>query len=54
MVIEPAFGTFGNVVRCQALLENEISISIKLVSRKKYEVEVFTGPKIRTRTRRDP
>ncbi len=31
MVIEPAFGTFGSVGRCQFLLENEISISIKLV-----------------------
>ncbi len=34
MVIEPAFGTFGSVGRCQVLLENEISISIKLVSRR--------------------
>ncbi len=32
MVIEPAFGTVGSVGRCQVLLENEISISIKLVS----------------------
>ncbi len=31
-------GTFGSVGRCQVLLENEISISIKLVSRKKHEV----------------
>ncbi len=38
MVIEPAFGTFGSVGRCQILLENEISISIKLVSRRKHEV----------------
>ncbi len=38
MVIEPAFGTFGTVGRCQVLLENEISISIKLVSRRKHEV----------------
>ncbi len=38
MVIEPAFGTFGSVCRCQVLLENEISISIKLVSRRKHEV----------------
>ncbi len=38
MVIEPAFGTFGSVSRCQVLLENEISISIKLVSRRKHEV----------------
>ncbi len=38
MVIEPAFGTFGSVGRCQVLLENEISISIKLVSRSKHEV----------------
>ncbi len=35
---EPAFGTFGSVGRCQVLLENEISISIKLVSRRKHEV----------------
>ncbi len=38
MVIEPAFGTFGSVGRCQVLLEKGISISIKLVSRKKHEV----------------
>ncbi len=38
MVIEPAFWTFGSVGRCQVLLENEISISIKPVSRRKYEV----------------
>ncbi len=38
MVIEPAFGFFGSVGRCQVLLENEISISIKLVSRRKHEV----------------
>ncbi len=38
MVIELAFGTFGSVGRCQVLLENEISISIKLVSRRKHEV----------------
>ncbi len=38
MVIEPAFDTFGSVGRCQVLLENEISISIKLVSRRKHEV----------------
>ncbi len=31
-VIEPAFGTFGTVCRCQVMLENEISFSIKLVS----------------------
>ncbi len=30
MVIEPAFGTFGSVGRCQVMLENEISISISL------------------------
>ncbi len=36
--IEPAFGTFGSVSRCQVLLENEISISIKLVRRRKHEV----------------
>ncbi len=38
MVIEPAFGTFGSVGRCHVLLENEISISIKLVSRRKHEM----------------
>ncbi len=38
MVIEPAFGTLGSVGRCHVLLENEISISIKLVSRRKHEV----------------
>ncbi len=37
MVIEPAFGTFGSVGRCQILMENEISISIMLVSRSKHE-----------------
>ncbi len=36
MIIEPAFGTFGSVDRCQVLLENEISI--KFVSRRKHEV----------------
>ncbi len=34
MVIEPTFGTFGSVGRCQVLLENEISISIKLFSKR--------------------
>ncbi len=38
MVIEPAFGAFGSVGRCQILLENEISIFKKLVSRRKHEV----------------
>ncbi len=38
MVIEPAVDTFGSVGRCQVMLENEISISIKLVSRRKHEV----------------
>ncbi len=38
MVIEPDFGTFGSVGRCQVLLQNEISISIKLVKRRKHEV----------------
>ncbi len=38
LVIEPAFGAFGSVGRCQVLLENEISISIKFVSRRKHEV----------------
>ncbi len=36
MVIEPAFGTFGCVGRWHVLLGNEISISIKLVSRRKH------------------
>ncbi len=34
----PAFSTFGSVGRYQVLLENEISIFIKLVSRRKHEV----------------
>ncbi len=38
MVIEPAFGSFGSAGRCQVLLENDISISIKLVSRRTHEV----------------
>ncbi len=38
MAIEPAFGTFGSVGRYQVLLENEISISKKLVSRRTHEV----------------
>ncbi len=38
MVIEPALGTVGSVGRCRVLLENEICISIKLVSRRKHEV----------------
>ncbi|MED6245002.1 hypothetical protein ATANTOWER_029427 [Ataeniobius toweri] len=37
MVIEPAFGTFGNVGRYQFLLGSETSISIKLESRRKHE-----------------
>ncbi len=38
MVIKSAFGTFGSMGRCQVLLENEMSISIKLVSRRMREV----------------
>ncbi len=38
MVISPTFGAFGRVGRCQILLENEISIFKKLVSRRKHEV----------------
>ncbi len=38
MIIESAFGTFRSVDRCQDLLENEISISIKLLSRRKHEL----------------
>ncbi len=34
----PPFGTFGSVGRCLILLENEISIFKKLVSRRKHEV----------------
>ncbi len=41
MVIKPAFGTFGSVGRCQVLLENEISIFKKLVSRRKHDVFNF-------------
>ena len=33
MVTKPGFGTFGSVGRCQILLDNEISISMKLVSK---------------------
>ncbi len=36
--IKPTFGAFGSVGRCQILLENEISIFKKLVSRRKHEV----------------
>ncbi len=32
MVLKPGTGSFGTVCRCQVLLENEICISIKLVS----------------------
>ncbi len=35
---QPTFGAFGSVGRCQILLENEISIFKKLVSRRKHEV----------------
>ncbi len=38
MVIEPSFGAFGSVGRCQILLENQISIFKKLVSKRKHEV----------------
>ncbi len=38
MVIQPTFGAFGSVGRCQILLENDISIFKKLVSRRKHEV----------------
>ncbi len=34
----PTFGAFGSVGRCQILLENEISIFKKLVSRRKHGV----------------
>ncbi len=34
----PGTGSFGTVCRCQVLLENEICISIKLVSSRKHEV----------------
>lgn len=33
-VIEPAFGTFGSVVRCPVLLENEIGIFNKACQQK--------------------
>ncbi len=32
------FGAFGSVGRCQILLENEIGVFKKLVSRRKHEV----------------
>ncbi len=38
MVLKPGTGNFGTVCRCQVLLENEICISIKLVSSRKHEV----------------
>ena len=38
MVIEPCIGTFVSVGGYQVLLENEINVSIKLVSRGKHEV----------------
>ena len=38
MGIKPGIGTFGSVGRAQVLLENEISLSIKLVSRRRDEV----------------
>ncbi len=41
MVIKPTFGTFGSVGRCQILLENEISIFKKLVSRKHEVLQNF-------------
>ncbi len=34
----PTFGAFGSVGRCQILLENELSILKKLVSKRKHEV----------------
>ncbi|MEQ2265142.1 hypothetical protein XENORESO_002903 [Xenotaenia resolanae] len=37
-VTGPALGTFGNVGRYRVLLENELHISIQLVSRRKHEV----------------
>ncbi len=43
MVTEPAFGTFGSVGRCQVLLENEISISIKLASRRSMKCSKMSG-----------
>ncbi len=36
--LKPGTGSFGTVCRCQVLLENEICISIKLVSSRKHEV----------------
>ncbi len=38
MVLIPGTGSFGTLCRCQVLLENEICISIKLVSSRKHEV----------------
>ncbi len=38
MNLEPTFGAFGSVGRRQILLENEISIFKKLVSRRKHKV----------------
>ncbi len=41
MVIEPAFGTFGSVGRCQVLLENEIIISIKCQQKEAWSALKF-------------
>ena len=35
---KPVTSRFGTVGRCQVVLEKEISISVKLVSRQKHEV----------------
>ncbi len=43
MVIEPAFGTFGSVGRCQVLLENEISISINLSAEGSMKCSKISG-----------
>ena len=38
ILCKPGIGTFGRVGRCQVLLENEIRISIMLVSRREHKV----------------
>ncbi len=44
MVLKPGIGSFGTVYRCQVLLENEICISIKLVSsRKRSKTSWYTA-----------
>lgn len=49
MDIDAAFGIFGSVGQYQLLLENEINISIQLVSRKQHDALECS-----TRTKENP